>query len=125
MAEEAVGTIVMSVDGNDYDVASLNVTQSVNNKPIPTMNRTQRQKFVASGVRTYELSASVVIPDRKDNVNWTEVKNVRISIESLTGNHRETYVDCGITTIGTSYDVNGETRRDLTLYALDMIEESI
>ena len=125
MAEEAVGTIVMSVDGNDYDVASLNVTQSVNNKPIPTMNRTQRQKFVASGVRTYELSASVVIPDRKDNVNWTEVKNVRISIESLTGNHRETYVDCGITTIGTSYDVFGETRRDLTLYALDMIEESI
>ncbi|MFW2163049.1 hypothetical protein ACG93T_17010 [Acinetobacter beijerinckii] len=124
MADKAVGSIVMSVDGLEYDCASLSVNQTVNNKPIPTMNRRQRIKYVASGIRVYEISCSVVIPDGKDTVDWAEVENVRISVESVTGNFRETYIDCGITSIGSSYDVNGETKRDLSLYACDLINES-
>lgn len=51
-------------------------------------------------------------------------KMYAISVESVTGNFRETYIDCGITTIGSAYDVNGETKRDMSLYACDLIEES-
>lgn len=77
MAEEAVGSIVMSVDGQEYDATSFNVTQTVNNKPIATMNRKQRIKYVASGIRMFEISCSVVIPDGKDTINWANAKNVR------------------------------------------------
>ena len=124
MAEKAVGSIVMSVDGQEYDCSTLSVNQAINRKPIATMNRKQRIKFVASGIRTYEISCSVVIPDGKDSIDWAEVEDVRISVESPTGNFRETYTDCGVTSIGSAYDVNGETKRDLTLYACDVINES-
>ena len=125
MAEEAVGSIVLSLDGQEYDCTSLNVNEAINRKPIPTMNRRRRIKFVASGIRTYELTCSVVIPDGKDSIDWAEVEDVRISVESPTGNFRETYTDCGVTSIGSAYDVNGETKRDLTLYACDKINESM
>ena len=73
MAEKAVGSIVMSVDGQEYDCSTLSVNQAINRKPIATMNRKQRIKFVASGIRTYEISCSVVIPDGKDSIDWAEV----------------------------------------------------
>lgn len=125
MAEKAVGSIVLSLDGQEYDCTSLNVNEAINRKPIPTMNRRRRINFVASGIRTYELTCSVVIPDGKDSIDWAEVEDVRISVESPTGNFRETYTDCGVTSIGSAYDVNGETKRDLTLYACDKINESM
>ena len=124
MAEEAVGSIVMSVDGQEYDCLKFTSKKTTGNKRILTMNRKLKAKFKAKGITVYDLTCSVVIPDGKDTVDWDGVEGIRISIESPTGGFRETYTDCEVQEYSDSYDVNGETMRDLTLFAMDYLKES-
>ena len=124
MAEEAVGSIVMSVDGQEYDCSKFTSKKTTGNKRILTMNRKLKAKFKAKGITVYDLTCSVVIPDGKDTVDWDGVEGIRISIESPTGGFRETYTDCEVQEYTDSYDVNGETMRDLTLFAMDYLKES-
>lgn len=124
MAEEAVGSIVMSVDGQEYDCSKFTSKKNTGNKRILTMNRKLKAKFKAKGITVYDLTCSVVIPDGKDTVDWDGVEGIRISIESPTGGFRETYTDCEVQEYSDSYDVNGETMRDLTLFAMDYLKES-
>ncbi|HCA5289189.1 UNVERIFIED_CONTAM: hypothetical protein KWE62_15240 [Acinetobacter baumannii] len=125
MSEEAVGSIVMSFNGLDYDVSRLGTSITTGNRPIPTMNRQQRVKYKSRGITTYELTATVVIPDGKDTVQWLQVDDARISIESPSGNYRETFIDCNVTSVGATYDMNGETVRELQLFCLDYIDETL
>nr|WP_314371355.1 hypothetical protein [uncultured Acinetobacter sp.] len=124
MAEEAVGSIVMSVDGQEYDCSKFTSKKTTGKKRILTMNRKLKAKFKAKGITVYDLTCSVVIPDGKDTVDWDGVEGIRISIESPTGGFRETYTDCEVQEYSDSYDVNGETMRDLTLFAMDYLKES-
>lgn len=125
MSEAAVGSIVMSFNGLDYDVSRLGTSITTGNRPIPTMNRQQRVKYKSRGITTYELTATVVIPDGKDTVQWLQVDDARISIESPSGNYRETFIDCNVTSVGATYDMNGETVRELQLFCLDYIDETL
>ncbi|WP_109114549.1 hypothetical protein [Acinetobacter baumannii] len=125
MSEEAVGSIVMSFNGLDYDVSRLGTSITTGNRPIPTMNRQQRVKYKSRGITTYELTATVVIPDGKDTVQWLQVDDARISIESPSGNYRETFIGCNVTSVGATYDMNGETVRELQLFCLDYIDETL
>lgn len=124
MAEEAVGSIVMSVDGQEYDCSKFTSKKTTGKKRILTMNRKLKAKFKAKGITVYDLTCSVVIPDGKDTVDWDGVEGIRISIESPTGGFRETYTDCEVQEYSDSYDVNGETIRDLTLFAMDYLKET-
>ena len=124
MAEKAVGSIVMSVDGQEYDCSKFTSKKTTGKKRILTMNRKLKAKFKAKGITVYDLTCSVVIPDGKDTVDWDGVEGIRISIESPTGGFRETYTDCEVQEYSDSYDVNGETMRDLTLFAMDYLKES-
>ncbi|MGE4314557.1 hypothetical protein [Acinetobacter sp.] len=125
MAEEAVGSIIFGVNGEELDCASCEVQHNTGRKPVPTMNREQKIKYVTSGIKTWTLSVVVVIPDGKDTIDWNNITDARVSIESPTGNHRKTYIDCSATEVSASYSVEGETRRNLNLFALDELEESI
>ncbi|ENV33918.1 hypothetical protein [Acinetobacter gerneri] len=125
MSEEVVGSIVMSVNGDDYDCAKFTSSTTTGTKPVPTMNRKQRIKYVAMGIRTFKLTASVVVPDGKDTVKWLDVKDGRISIESPSGNYRETFIDCHVESVSASYDMNGETLRDLEMFCLDYLDETL
>ncbi|WP_336033396.1 hypothetical protein [Acinetobacter bereziniae] len=124
MAEKAVGSIVLSVNGQDYDCVSCDVQHNTGHRPVPTMNRDQKIKYTTSGIKTWTLSAVVVIPDGKDVIQWKSIKDARISIESPSGNHRVTYIDCSATEVSAAYSVEGETRRNLSLFALDELEEN-
>ena len=124
MAEEAVGSIVMSVDGQEYDCSKFTSKKTTGNKRILTMNRKLKAKFKAKGITVYDLTCSVVIPDGKDTVDWDGVEGIRISIESPTGGFRETYTDCEVQEYSDSYDVNGETMRDRARCAMDYLKES-
>lgn len=124
MAEEAVGIIVMSVNGQEYDCASCTPKTETGKKPVKTMNRTGKVKFKSNGIKTFTLDVSVVIPDGKDSLDWGNIEDARISIESVTGNYRKTYIDCTTQTVSDAYSVEGETRRDLTMFALDELDES-
>ncbi|WEI18206.1 hypothetical protein PY247_18350 [Acinetobacter proteolyticus] len=124
MAEEAVSTIVMSVDGLEYDCARFNPTKTKGIKRIPTMNRKLKAKYKSRGISLYDITCSVVIPDGKDTVSWLDVEDARISIESPTGGFRETYIDCNVQTVSEAYSVDGETLRDLTIFAMDYLNET-
>ena len=89
------------------------------------MNRTREVKYKSKGLRTYALTVAVVIPDGKDQISWLEVEDARLSIESETGSFRETYVDFNVQTISDSYDVAGETRRNLEGFAMSYISENL
>ena len=125
MSEEAVGFIILGVNGDEYDCASFSTTKTTGNRPVATMNRTREVKYKSKGLRTYALTVAVVIPDGKDQINWLEVEDARLSIESETGNFRETYVDFNVQTISDSYDVAGETRRNLEGFELNYITENL
>ena len=125
MSEEAVGFIILGVNGDEYDCASFSTTKTTGNRPIATMNRTREVKYKSKGLRTYALTVAVVIPDGKDQINWLEVEDARISIESLSGKFRETFIDCTTQSMSDSYEVDGETRRSLTMFALDKLGESL
>ncbi|MGY3823089.1 hypothetical protein [Acinetobacter haemolyticus] len=124
MAEDAVSTIVMSIDGLEYDCARFGATKSTGNKRIPTMNRHLKAKYKSSGIKLYDITCAVVIPDGKDTVDWDNLEDARISIESPTGGFRETYMDCNVISASDAYDVNGETLRDLSLFAMDYLKET-
>lgn len=125
MAEEAVGTIVLMVDGQEYDCASCDAQAQTGKRPIPTMNRKQRTKYFASSNPSYTLNVAVVIPDGKDTVDWANLESAQIAIESVSGNYRTTYVDCFSTEVSEAYSVEGETRRTIAMFALDKLEESM
>ena len=125
MAEEVVGSIVLIVNGQEYDCASCEAQEQTGHRPVPTMNREQRTKYRTSGVRGFTLSAAVVIPDGKDTIDWDDIVDAQISIESPTGNYRTTYIDCSTTEVSESYSVEGETRRNLSMFALDKLKESM
>lgn len=125
MSDEVVGTIVMSVDGEDYDCASFESQRTTGHKLIPTMNRKRRNIKRSKGNKAFTWSASVVIPDGKDTVAWTEIEDARISIESPDGNFRETFIDCFVQEVSDSYSVEGETRRNLSGFAMDHLEENM
>lgn len=125
MAEEAVGIIVLSVNGEEYDCASCTPKTDTGKKPIKTMNRTGKVKYRAGGIRTHTLDVSVVIPNGKDTVDWISVEDARISAESPDGSYRKTYIDCTTQTVSDAYSVDGETRRDLTMFAMDELDESV
>ena len=125
MAEDSVGSIIFSVNGQEYDCASCEAQEQTGRRPVPTMNREQRTKYRTSGVKVYTLNAAVVIPNGKDIIDWDDIKDARISIESPTGNYRTTYIDCTTTEVSESYSVEGETRRNLNMFALDKLKESM
>lgn len=121
----AVGLIILSVNGQDYDCASCAPKTDTGKKIIKTMNRTLKARYKSNGIKTYSLSVSVVIPDGKDDISWDDVEDARISLESPSGNFRETYIGCEVITKSDSYSVDGETRRDLEMTAMDYLNETI
>ncbi|APV35203.1 hypothetical protein [Acinetobacter soli] len=125
MAEKAVGYIVLSINGKEYDCSTVNPTKNTGKRPIPTMNRTGEIRYTANGIKTYAVSVAVVVPDSKDTVDWMGVEDARLSIESESGNFRETYIDFNVQEISDAYEVNGETRRNLQGFALSYINETL
>lgn len=114
-----------TVDGSEYDCASVTVNAQHSWKPVNTMNRDMRVRKKARSNKSWTLSVSVVIPDGADTISWSDLSDARITIESAEGGFRETYIDCSATDSSASYTVDGETRRDVNMFAMDYVEESV
>lgn len=122
MSEEYVGPIVMEVDGDEIDIVSLNVTRDSLRKPVKTMNRNMKVKGFVKLVRGYALKVTAIVTKGKPT-KWDDIEGAKISIESEDGSNRESYLDCGTISVGQSYEVEGESRVDIEMYALDFIQE--
>lgn len=119
---DVVGTIVLYVDGQEFDCISFSPKIEAGRKPVPTMNKTGRVRKTTKTIKSISLSVEVVIPETGD-IDWGSVDDALLVIESLDGTKRTSYQDCGVTSYSESYKLDGEAVRSLEMYALDMVEE--
>lgn len=122
MSKEYVGTIVLEVDGQEIDVASVSANHETLRKVVKTMNRTGRAKGFAKTTRGYSLKVTAVVP-KINPPNWDDIEDAKISIESEDGAFRESYLGCGVMSVGKQYDMENESRIDIEMFALDYVRE--
>lgn len=121
--KEYVGSIVLEVDGKEYEVIDLNVDHQTGKKVVKTMNRTGRALGYHKGVETWELSVTAAIP-MEEPVDWEGIEGAKITVfPPSEGGQRETYQDCVCVSAGRKYTVESEARIDLKLSALNYIKE--
>ncbi|WP_201594797.1 hypothetical protein [Psychrobacter fulvigenes] len=119
---DVVGTIVLTVDGVEYDCTSASPKFMTGKKPVATMNRQGRTRKKTKTTSSITLSVEVIIPETGD-INWGAIEDGRVTIESLDGGHRTTYTGCEATDVSESYKLDGEAVRSIEMFALDKIEE--
>lgn len=119
---DVVGTIVLTVNGVEYDCASVSPKFVTGKKPVPTMNRKGKTQKKTKTTSSITLSLEVVIPETGD-IDWGNIDDGRVTVESLDGGHRTTYTGCGATDVSESYKLDGEAMRTIEMFALDKIRE--
>ncbi|PAT63082.1 hypothetical protein [Psychrobacter sp. JB193] len=119
---DVVGTIVLTVDGREFDCASVSPKLVTGKKPVATMNRQGRTRKKTKTTSSITLSVEVIIPESGD-IDWANIEDGRITIESLDGGHRTTYTGCEATDVSESYKLDGEAMRSIEMFALDKIGE--
>ncbi|MGE7992552.1 phage tail protein [Pseudomonas sp. NPDC089554] len=123
MSDNYVGQIVLSINGQDYDIKSLDHSLKTGRVVVKTMNRTGRAKGTAKGMEDHELRVSVAIP-KTGEPNWRAMLDAKITIEPGDGGgKRETWTGVALLEMGTKYQLEGEATRDLTLSALNYYME--
>lgn len=121
--KEYVGSVVMEIDGKEYEVVDLSVDHQTGKKIVKTMNRTGRALGFHRGVETFELSVTAAIP-KDDAKDWNGLEGGKITVYPLgEGGQRESYTDCVVASAGTKYSVENEARIDLKILALGHTEE--
>lgn len=121
--EEVKGAIIAEVNGREFDVVDLSVTERTGTKAVKTMNRNRRVTKFARGIQEYELKVTVVIPVNGD-INWAAVEGAKITeYPVLENGKRISYLDCYVTETSETYNVDNEARRDVSMFAARKIEE--
>jgi hypothetical protein len=119
---DVVGTIVLTVDGREFDCASVSPKFVTGKKAVATMNRQGRTRKKTKTTSSITLSLEVIIPESGD-IDWANIEDGRITVESLDGGHRATYTGCESTDVSESYKLDGEAMRSIEMFALDHITE--
>jgi predicted ATP-grasp superfamily ATP-dependent carboligase len=122
---EYVGAVVLEVDGREVECTSFSAKESTGKMPVKTMNRRRRIAGYCMGVATYELTVAVPIPiNGSEEINWSEVVGAKCVIYPISGNgKRVAYTDCVVQDVSDAYESEGEAKRDLTLFAVNKVEE--
>lgn len=119
MSTDYVGTIVLEIDGQDYDIENLDTTDKTGRKPVKTMNRSGKPKGSAGGIKEFPVKFTAPIPESGEP-DWWNMKNAKITIEPVdSGAKRTTYTGFCVEEVGSKYVVDGEAKRDISGFALD------
>ena len=123
MSDNYVGQIMLTLNGEDYEIKSLDATFRSGRTVVKTMNRQRRPLGTAAGVDDHELRISVAIP-KNGEPNWRAMTDAKITIEPVDGGgQRETWTGVALVEMGSKYQLEGEATRDLTLSALNYYTE--
>lgn len=120
--EEYVGAVIFEVNGVESDAISLDEEVKGDKKLVLTMNRKRRAKGRCRLIPQYNLKVTLPVPT-KDEPDWLEMDDVKITIQSVEGGDRTTYQGCFVTDMSGKYKVDGEAVRELTMGALNRIIE--
>lgn len=122
MSVDYVGEAYIEIDGVEYDVLSITATHNTGRKVVKTMNRKRRAKGTCAGIETFDLSITAAIPEN-EKTPWKNFKDAKLTIIEGEGGKRKTYRDCFSTEISEKYEAEGEARVDISMTALDCVEE--
>ena len=123
MATEYVGDVVLELDGQEIDIESIEPTVNTGRTEVKTMNRTGRPKGFSKKMASYTLRAVIPI-DVDDTVDWEGIENAKITIFPVDNEGKRTsYLDCFSTEVGESYQVDGESKRNVSFGALRKVVE--
>lgn len=121
--EEYVGSIIMELDGREVDIESVNESVTTGRRVVKTMNSTGRPKGYSKGMADYTLRVTAPVP-RSGEIDWENVDGAKITIFPFDGDgKRESYLDCFSISVGSSYQVDGESKRDIEMMALRKVVE--
>ncbi|AZN69308.1 hypothetical protein DX910_14670 [Acinetobacter haemolyticus] len=121
--DELVGTIVLYVNNQEIDCASVSSNEQGLRKIVPTMNSKGRANKSASTTASGTLQVAAFIP-KKGAVDWAGINGATIIIESQDdGSYREIYSGVGVTSVGKQFTVDGEATQSLECFYKDYIVE--
>lgn len=119
--KEYCGTIVMEVNGAEYEIVSVAPTTKTGNKTVMTMNSKKRALGTACGVKEHSLKIEAAIPLDGSEPDWDNMKGATITLYPAcgTGGKREIFIGCTTEEVGSTYNVGKEAVRSITMHALD------
>lgn len=124
MDNQLVGTIVLTVNGQEFDCASVSPDVQAGRKLVSAMNSKGRANKQTRTTSSTSLSFDVYIPETGD-FDWASIEDARLTVESIDGGHRTTYTGVGVTSVGEKYTDGSEAMRSIQAYAMDKVEESV
>jgi hypothetical protein len=119
---EYEGHIFMEVNGQEIEVISLDEADSVGRKPVQTMKRSRRIAGFTRLIRTFDLKLTVAIPITGE-IDWASIEGAKITKVSPDGSKRVSYLGCFVTGVGDKHSVNNEAARDISVTAVDRVNE--
>lgn len=124
MDNQLVGTIVLTVNGREFDCASVTPDIQAGRKLVSTMNRKGRANKQTRTTKTANLAFDVYIPETGD-FDWESVEDATLTVESIDGGYRTTYTGVGVVSVGEKFAVDSEAMRSIQAYTTDKFNESI
>ncbi|TCS38479.1 hypothetical protein EDC30_102218 [Paucimonas lemoignei] len=119
--KEYCGTIVMTVNGAEYEVRSVKPTLRTGHKIVTTMNSKKRALGTSCGSKEVSLDIEAYIPLDGSEPDWDNMKGATIVCYPAcgTGGKREIYIGCTTEEVGSSYNVGDSAVRSIKMHALD------
>jgi len=120
--KEYCGTMVLEVDGVEYETVSIDTTTKTGNKPVPTMNSKRRSLGTTTGTKEHSLKLEVLVPCDGDEPDWINMTGATLTIYPAcgSGGKREIYTDCTTEEVGGKYTVGKEATRSIDMHSLDL-----
>ena len=122
MAFAYVQRAFVSIDGQEIaDIDKVTAQPQMDVKPVKTMNRRNRPRGFSSGQPHWELGLTVFVPVAGE-YDWEQAMLDGTELEVVVdedGVSRIIYSPARVSGVDSSYDTNGETKRDVKLVALD------
>jgi hypothetical protein len=119
--KEYCGTIVMTVNGQEYEVASVKPTVTTGAKVVKTMNSKKRALGSSCGSKEIAIDIEAYIPLDGSEPDWDNMRNATIVCYPAcgTGGKREIYIGCTSEEVGSTYSLDNAAVRAIKMHALD------
>jgi hypothetical protein len=118
--KQYAGTIILTVNGMEYEVKSVNPNTKTGVKAVATMNSQKRALGTSSGVVEYAIDIEAYIPLDGSEPQWETMTGATIAIYPVDpGGNNEIYMDCSTLEVGTKSGVGETATRSIKMIALD------
>ncbi|RXS92973.1 hypothetical protein [Acinetobacter junii] len=120
--DELVGTVVLYVNGQEIDCASVSSSEQAGRKIVPTMNSKGRANKSAHTTKSGTLQIDAYIP-KEGAIDWASISGATVIAEAIDGGYREVWSGVGVVTVGKRFNLDGEATQSLECFYKDYVTE--